>query len=457
MGNVRKAWDAFQTSSQEGRELASGPTQMTADDLDRTLTSGPFHIISAGRNGNNPRHEGIDPKEFAERHKQLGEDLTKGGYKFVELKGKYGGLEEPSYMVVAPEDHAHVIRTLGYKYGQESVIHSHKGHNDLAFVSGPASNTSHKGTGFQYLPDADDNYSEYTDPAGKKVKFALNLDFGTTHPIEESVKESVGPLSGKSGFTANDFRDMLHSYLPPKENVDDTHDPNEVVKFYHDLSNTLKARTNHTLAEVLSDHKHGPLHTNAGEAVIAALHGGPYEGQLKGGWDSRKVNKHGVAIGADSKMTADPEYKNRRLKLDAGSINDMQNKVAKTGAFPVLIGFNPGHSDKGGMIVAHKGAVNFPTRDTPDLHQKVANGDAAVLAKFGDVDEFLKDPAAVASAQEQFKKLANTVKPKHLSTALNEFQHQQAINYFHRLQGLAERGDKTAASKLQEFGLSNSN
>jgi hypothetical protein len=218
-----KAGMEFKTSVRQLAAVTGGPIAPTPQEFDNWATHGPVGFISAGPNKSNPDHVDKPPEYFAEAHKALGEDLTAGGYKFAEIRGRYEGVDEPSYMVQMPDEHKHVLVGMGRKYGQEAVIHSTKGKNQLIYTTGPNAGQAHSGNGFNYTPDAEDMYSEYAGPDGKPIKFSLNFDFHNMEPMQE--EETPAPADEPEeephlgDFVANRFAGKF-----PRRDGDDADD-----------------------------------------------------------------------------------------------------------------------------------------------------------------------------------------------------------------------------------------
>ena len=119
------------------------------------------------------------------RYEGLRNDLREAGFKFVPVRGHYGG-EEDSFMVTVPEASKAEMLVLGKRYNQDSVIVSVAGKNHMVFTTGEKAGQEHVGNGFERRPDAKDFYSEYC-PDGKHgaedcIKFSLRFDFDTIGP-----------------------------------------------------------------------------------------------------------------------------------------------------------------------------------------------------------------------------------------------------------------------------------
>lgn len=192
----------------EAMHPTKGPTPMTRPNLEHHLRHGTYSIVSAGRNSQD-EHEKTLPEDhemFTKRHEQLRGDLDKHGYAYTEVEGHYGGKERSfvvhhgpgakgnAFMVHhdSPSEFSH-IRELGKKYNQDSVIHSHRGTNEMHFTTGTHVGTHHKGSGHKMMGRAKDLYTEVAHPTGDKTRFQLNFDWNTHHPESHAVLKSFMP------------------------------------------------------------------------------------------------------------------------------------------------------------------------------------------------------------------------------------------------------------------------
>ena len=162
-------------------EYHGGAISPTSEDLKALLETGPFSIISAGRNPKIPDDKGKTDEEIEARHTELEEELKKKGYKYIPVKGHYGG-EEDSFIV--PHATESAMNKLGKKFNQDSVIHSKDGKHKMTFTTGEHAGKHHKGEGHKEVPDAEDFFTEVTTSDGNTVKFSLNFDFGKHHGDE---------------------------------------------------------------------------------------------------------------------------------------------------------------------------------------------------------------------------------------------------------------------------------
>lgn len=190
-------------------------SQLSKSELHHTLTRGHFSIISAGRNGNDPSEKPLewdDPK-FKERHEVLRRDLEKHKLRYTEVFGKYGkpehsfivhhasappeGDQTKAFLVHHQENGEHaLIRKLGKKFNQDSVIHANAGTNEMHFTTGVQEGKHHAGAGFDYKPGARQDFTKVPLSDRKRpVKFALKFDFSQHHPMRDSVLKSEEPMS----------------------------------------------------------------------------------------------------------------------------------------------------------------------------------------------------------------------------------------------------------------------
>ena len=172
--------------------------KMDKPKLQETLTKGHFSIISAGKNGNDPKESQMNPDDpmFHKRHEELRTELEKNGLPYTETVGHYGG-EEPSFLVfhddteLTPKtqksvmvhhkdaDEAkknrQILDDLGRKFNQDSVLHGSGGRNELVFTTGKKAGTVCGGKGWKEVPDAKDYYTDIKLEGKQHTKFTLDL------------------------------------------------------------------------------------------------------------------------------------------------------------------------------------------------------------------------------------------------------------------------------------------
>ena len=187
---------------------------LSPDALQHKLKSGHFSIVSAGRNPAHPAEKDLpaDHPKFKERHEQLRGDLEAHGLDYTEVEGHYGG-KEPSFVVhhhpdVKPTNNGRsafmvhhdgegdgrseheVVRGLARKYNQDSVVHYKAGTGELHYTVGEHAGQHHKGSGFEYKPEADDFYTKVDHGGKKPSKFTLNFDWDHLHDHSAAVHKS---------------------------------------------------------------------------------------------------------------------------------------------------------------------------------------------------------------------------------------------------------------------------
>lgn len=214
--DAAKAVAAAANADLEHKQVESGEIRPDKQELDSLLNTGPVGFISAGKNPNNDDDDGLTDEDIAERQAKLAEDLTSAGFKFVRIKGRYGN-DEDSFIVRLPQDAKSALVALGKKYGQDSVIYSEKGDNELIYTTGNNAGKANRGKGFEYLPDAEDYYSEYQ-PEGsdEPLKFSLNFDFNQLHDVRES--EQPRQLDLFEDYAPNVFEHITKSIKDWNEN-----------------------------------------------------------------------------------------------------------------------------------------------------------------------------------------------------------------------------------------------
>jgi len=194
----------------QGRQVDLGEKEIKA-----LLESGRFALISAGTNPAIEEDKKLDQKAIEKRYESLKKDLKEGGYAYSKVTGHYGGTED-SYLVMVHEADKDHIKELGKKYNQDSILYSDAGKHELHFTTGENDGKFHTGEGQN--PDAesmDDYYTEITTDKGKKIKFALNLDFSKLNDGKEGSKpKEVNAISNENlHLSLNDY-DLSKGGLP---------------------------------------------------------------------------------------------------------------------------------------------------------------------------------------------------------------------------------------------------
>lgn len=152
-------------ASGEGREQVI----TSKHDLDLILTQTTFSMISAGANPN----EKLTPRQAKARHGKLLADLKKSGYMYTQGFGQYGAPEDSIFVMTHDANKREMI-ALGGKYNQESVLFVENGRSQLIGATEDKGKVMMAGTGYSYVPDAEDYYTEF-EIAGEKIKFTMNL------------------------------------------------------------------------------------------------------------------------------------------------------------------------------------------------------------------------------------------------------------------------------------------
>jgi hypothetical protein len=166
--------------------------------LQETLTKGHYSLISAGKNGDDPKEAGMSPDDefFHKRHEELRGELEKAGFSYTEVVGHYGGKEDtflvfhddteltPKTQKSIMVHHADAkeskkrrsfLEDLGKKYNQNSVLHAGEGRNDMVFTTGSKAGKTCGGNGWKEAPDATDYYTDIELKSKKHTKFQLDI------------------------------------------------------------------------------------------------------------------------------------------------------------------------------------------------------------------------------------------------------------------------------------------
>ena len=188
---------------------------LSESDLNQKLQGGHYSLVSAGRNKEHPDEKNLpdDHPMFADRHEKLRQDLISNGLDHTEVEGHWGGKEKSflvqhnkqpkstvprgmmtktSFMVhhTDPSEHQ-IIRDLGKKYNQESVIHSKGGKHECHYTTGESVGTHNKGAGHVIKPEAQDLYTKVEHPTKSSTKFELNFDWNKKHPMKDAVLKAL--------------------------------------------------------------------------------------------------------------------------------------------------------------------------------------------------------------------------------------------------------------------------
>ena len=196
---VNKPVDAPSKSEKPAKKIVyKNYLKMDKPKLQETLTKGHFSIISAGKNGADPKEAKMSPDDpfFHKRHEELRTELEKQGLSYTEAVGHYGS-QEPSFLVfhddteLTPKtqksvmvhhkdaDEAKrnrkVLEELGKKFNQDSVLHGSNGRNEIVFTTGKKSGVTCGGHGWKEVPHAKDYYTDISLEGKNHTKFTLDL------------------------------------------------------------------------------------------------------------------------------------------------------------------------------------------------------------------------------------------------------------------------------------------
>jgi len=156
------------------------------------LEFGRFVILS-GCSPRYPSNSGCGTQP--DPHGALAVALTALGFtgRFWETFGRYGGAEEPGYLVSLPREGAaevNALMRLAREFGQECILHVADHRASFWYVNGPLCHPSDngpqylgpEGDGFSYLPCTlpplgNDNYTR-VDLNGKPLYFAFDVPAG---------------------------------------------------------------------------------------------------------------------------------------------------------------------------------------------------------------------------------------------------------------------------------------
>jgi hypothetical protein len=119
-----------------------------------------------------PHRSDATAQENAKAHEQFTKELRGRGLEVISGKGRWGGYDEPTYMV--PNISREQAIELGKKYGQMAVIHGQKGHHEEIATHESYKPMGH-GTGFDMVPHEDDNHTEIPLEGGGSAKFRLKF------------------------------------------------------------------------------------------------------------------------------------------------------------------------------------------------------------------------------------------------------------------------------------------
>lgn len=114
----------------------------------------------------------------------LEQELKERGLKYEKIKGKYA-TDENSFLIHEPD--IHVMRDLGKRYGQDSVLYSDAGKHKLLYTNGPHEGNYHPGEGHVEHPEEPERYFSTVFHNGKPTHFTYNINFDQLHPLDPSA------------------------------------------------------------------------------------------------------------------------------------------------------------------------------------------------------------------------------------------------------------------------------
>jgi hypothetical protein len=189
------------------KKLGKGQGRLVAlskEELDVTLKSGKYALMSAGKNPNHEQDKNLTDEQVAERHRKLHQELKESGYAFTKAVGHYGGKED-SFLVMIHDADKNEITKLGEKYNQDSVIVADGGKQEMIYTTGKNKGKAQHGEGLD--PEAakrDDFYTEVGTSDAGKVKFGLNFEDAIKALLDLSDLSKAFP-----DYTIEEFDEIL--------------------------------------------------------------------------------------------------------------------------------------------------------------------------------------------------------------------------------------------------------
>ena len=172
-----------------------------SQDIDNYLKSGQFSIMTGHKS------DSMSPEDSTKAHQNLINDVTKMGFKFTPIHGRWNGNDaEASLMIHGIPRHK--ADELAQKYKQDAHVYSNKGKHTMVDNKGGV-HTS--GMDHHIDEHLHDNFSEITTHDGKKHRFQLNVGYGTDAikknedltKTSKNVKEQKKKLFGTQGNPAS--------------------------------------------------------------------------------------------------------------------------------------------------------------------------------------------------------------------------------------------------------------
>lgn len=114
----------------------------------------------------------------------LEQELKGRGLKYEKIKGKYA-TDENSFLIHEPD--LNMIRDLGKRYGQDSVLYSDGGKHKLVYTNGPHEGMYHPGEGHVVHPVEPERYFSTVIHNGQPQHFTYNIDFDQLHPVDPTA------------------------------------------------------------------------------------------------------------------------------------------------------------------------------------------------------------------------------------------------------------------------------
>lgn len=158
-------WAGIISPVKKAELLMKNPGFRDEQHLREFLANGRYALIT-------PHRTEATAQENAHAHDQFKKELQTMGYQPIPAKGRWGGSDEPTY-IVPNMSREHAIQ-LGQKYGQQAVIHGQAGHHEEIATHQSYKPMGH-GTGFDLVPHEEDNHTEIPLEGGGKAKFRLHF------------------------------------------------------------------------------------------------------------------------------------------------------------------------------------------------------------------------------------------------------------------------------------------
>lgn len=165
----------------------------------------------------NPMH----PTGITGGNAALEAELRQRNLKFEKITGKYTpGALENSFIIygVSPKD----MMEMGKKYGQDSVIHSHRGSHRMIYTNGDKEGMFHIGDGHTQFDTEPEMFYSTAVHNGQPLHFAYNFDFDTLHASNVAPDAVQGATAHPHGYEWHDGHTdhhgeevVKHDIVPP--------------------------------------------------------------------------------------------------------------------------------------------------------------------------------------------------------------------------------------------------